>query len=184
MRIIPYEEKYKDVVRDICIQTGSKDNLVNKEHHDFTLLMYCDPYLEHGKCFLLMDDDEKVQGYILCAPSYQQYREYIKDYIVQILKVSPSFACRCDTSEYAEYADLYPAHLHIDILESCTGKGNGTMLMQTLLEALRKENVKGIMVGVSKDNERAFRFYQKMGFQVVEESKYGYTLGQKLEEKK
>lgn len=181
MQVIPYEEKYKDIVRDICIQTGSKDNLVNKEHHDFTLLMYCDPYLEHGKCFLLMDENEEVQGYILCAPEYREYREYIKEYVLRIMKDAPSFISRCDTSGYAQYQDTYPAHLHIDIMESCTGKGNGTLLMKTLLEALRREHVKGIMVGVAKDNERAFSFYKKMGFKVIEESQYGYTMGQSLE---
>lgn len=182
MRVIPYEEKYKDIVRNICIQTGSKDNLVNQEHHDFTLLMYCDPYLDHGKCYLLIDENEDVQGYILCAPDYKEFREYMKEYVLKIVQTAPSFVSRCDTSGYAQYQDLYPAHLHIDILENSTGKGNGTLLMHTLLDALCKEHVKGIMVGVAKNNERAVSFYKKMGFEVVEESQYGYTMGQSLGE--
>ena len=52
--------------------------------------------------------------------------------------------------------------------------------MHTLLDALKKEHVPGIMVGVAKSNQRAFNFYQKMGFKILVEAEYGYVLGQKL----
>lgn len=180
MKVIPYEEKYRDTVRDICIHTGSPDNLVNKEHHDFSLLMYCDPYLDHGRCYLLQDENACIKGYILCAESYTEFKEYMHSYFEKIKEVAPSFVYRCDISEYAPYENKYPAHIHIDILEDGCGKGSGTLLMQTLLHDLGKDGIKGVMVGVAKDNIRAFRFYQKMGFQILEESAGGYTLGQSL----
>lgn len=49
VKISPYEEKYREDMYAICIETGSKDNLVNREHRDFSLLMYCKPYLDHGR---------------------------------------------------------------------------------------------------------------------------------------
>lgn len=180
MKIIPYNDTYRDAAHDIAIQTGSKDNLVNKQHHDFTLLMYCDPYLDHGKCFLLLDDEGNAQGYILSIEDGKEFKEIMKPYFKKIHEVAPDFECRCNLEEYEKYLDEYPAHLHIDIKENYTGNGNGTALMTTLLDALRKDGVKGIMVGVAKDNERAFRFYQKMGFSILESGPYGYTLGQKL----
>ena len=94
--------------------------------------------------------------------------------------VAPSFVLRCDISEYEAYQKEYPAHLHVDILEDCCGKGSGTLLMHTLLDALKKEHVPGIMVGVAKNNQCAFNFYQKMGFEILVEAEYGYILGQKL----
>ena len=180
MRVIPFAEKYRDKCHEICIHTGSPDNLVNEEHRKFSLLMYCDPYLDHGKCFLLQDDQGEIQGYILCAESYASFKEYIQEYFEEIKKVAPSFVLRCDISEYEAYQKEYPAHLHVDILEDCCGKGSGTLLMHTLLDALKKEHVPGIMVGVAKNNQRAFNFYQKMGFEILVEAEYGYILGQKL----
>ena len=95
--------------------------------------------------------------------------------------VAPAtFFIRCDISEYEAYQKEYPAHLHVDILEDCCGKGSGTLLMHTLLDTLKKEHVPGIMVGVAKNNQRAFNFYQKMGFEILVEAEYGYILGQKL----
>lgn len=103
MRVIPFEEKYRDKCHEICIHTGSPDNLVNEEHRKFSLLMYCDPYLDHGKCFLLQDDQGEIQGYILCAESYASFKEYIQEYFEEIKKVAPSFVLRCDISEYEAY---------------------------------------------------------------------------------
>lgn len=184
MKVIPYEEKYREACHDICIHTGSPDNLVNKQHYDFSLLMYCDPYLDHGKNFLLLNDEDEAVGYILSISDYNSFKDYMQDYFKEIKRVAPDFVYRCDISEYEPYKDIYPAHLHIDILEKGTGKGNGTMLMTKLLNALKEDDVKGIMVGVAKDNIRAFNFYQKMGFKVLEENEGGYILGQSLVEGK
>lgn len=180
MKVIKYQEKYREKCHDICIHTGSPDNLINKEHHDFSLLMYCDPYLDHGRCFLLEDDNEEVQGYILCAEDAKEFLEYIPRYFERIKEVAPSFVYRCDVSEYEKYMKDYPAHLHIDILEAYCGKGSGTLLMNTLLDSLKNDGIKGIMVGVAKDNTRACSFYKKMGFQILEESEGGYVMGQQL----
>ena len=180
VKISPYEEKYREDMYAICIETGSEDNLVNREHRDFSLLMYCKPYLDHGKCFVLLDEEEKPQGYILCAENGREFFTQMQPYIQKIREMAPSFAHRCDIREYEKYVDEYPAHLHIDIRECYTGHGRGTALMNTLLESLQKDKVKGIMVGVGADNKRAYNFYQKMGFEILEENSMGAVLGKKL----
>lgn len=58
----------------------------------------------------------------------------------------------------------YPANLHIDILSSHTGQGWGEKLINTLLEKLRAEDVKGIHLGMDARNERAGKFYDRLGF--------------------
>jgi ribosomal protein S18 acetylase RimI-like enzyme len=180
MKIIPYQEKYRKEIQDICIATGSKDNLVNPEHYQFTLLMYCDPYLDHGRCFVLLDEEEKPQGYILCAEDGRRFFTEMQPYMEKIKEVAPSFVKRCDVRAYEKYVDEYPAHLHIDVKETYTGHGSGTALMKALLASLQKDQVKGIMVGVSNDNTRALAFYQKMGFQILEKDALGSLLGKKL----
>ena len=180
VKIIPFEEKYREDMYAICIDTGSKDNLDNREHRDFSILMYCKPYLDHGRCFLLLDEEEKPQGYILCADTGREFLAQMQTYMQKIRKVAPSFAHRCDIREYEKYVEEYPAHLHIDIRECYTGHGRGTALMKTLLESLQKDKVEGIMVVVGADNTRAYNFYQKMGFKILEENSLGAALGRKL----
>ena len=52
--------------------------------------------------------------------------------------------------------------------------------MKAMLEELKAQNVKGVMLGVAKANERAVKFYQKMGFQVLEQDEGGYAMGIRL----
>ena len=177
MKIVPYEEKYRKDVQRICVDTGSPDNQVNAEHRRFTLLMYCDEYLDHETGFVLLDDHDVPQGYVLCAENYGSFQKHMKPYLEKIRKECPSFANRTDISEYEQYQNEYPAHLHIDIEEDYTGHGRGTALIQTLLDHLKRKSVKGIMLGVDKHNERAFSFYQKTGFHILKEDEDSALLG-------
>ena len=60
MKTVPYTPEYREDLRRICIETASPDNKVNPEHHDFTLMMYCDPYIDHETAFMLMDSRRLV----------------------------------------------------------------------------------------------------------------------------
>ena len=83
-------------------------------------------------------------------------------------------------SENASWIKDFPAHLHIDILDSLQGKGIGKQLMNTLFQHLKTENISGIHLGVDKANENAQGFYKKIGFSVLEEKDWGFVLGKKL----
>lgn len=67
----------------------------------------------------------------------------------------------------------FPAHLHIDLLPVAQGQGRGAQLMTAFLNRLRELNVRGVHLGVGKSNQRAIRFYHRMGFQIVDEDEYG-----------
>jgi hypothetical protein len=47
MKIIPFEEKYRNDAERICVDTGDKDNMINPEHRRFSVLMYCDEYIKY-----------------------------------------------------------------------------------------------------------------------------------------
>lgn len=177
MKIVPYEEKYRKDMQRICIDTGNPDNRVNEEHRRFSLLMYCDEYLDHETAFVLLDDNDVPQGYILCAENYQSFAKNMKPYLEKIVKECPHFAQRADISEYDAYQNEYPAHLHIDIEEAYAGHGRGTALMHALVEHLREKKVKGLMLGVDKHNLRAYSFYRKTGFQILKEDEDSALLG-------
>lgn len=180
MKIVPYEEKYRKDMQRICIDTGSPDNLVNEEHRRFSLLMYCDEYLDHETAFVLLDDENIPQGYILCAEDYKSFQKNMKPYLDQIVRECPAFASRADISEYEAYQQDYPAHLHIDIEETYAGQGRGTALMHALIRHLQTNHVKGLMLGVDRHNHRAYSFYQKMGFRILEQDEDSALMGMML----
>ena len=166
MRVVPYTPKHKDEMRAICLATASERARTSELHATFTLLMYCDPYLEHGTCYMLVDDDDVARGYVLCAEDWETWKPLFEPYAQKIRALSPEYEQRL-AGEYAYFDQVeerFPAHLHIDIMEPWTGGGNGRLLMDTLLDHLREVGVRGISFGAAADNERAKGFYRHMGF--------------------
>jgi GNAT superfamily N-acetyltransferase len=60
--------------------------------------------------------------------------------------------------------DDFPAHLHIDILPSHQGGGNGRRLIDTFMDAAGRAGAPGAHVTVSLANARAHGFYERVGF--------------------
>jgi len=81
-----------------------------------------------------------------------------------------------DISEQPWLTD-YPAHLHIDLLPGIQGKGQGRILINTLFNELVQKGVSGLCLGVGSSNLGAIAFYRKMGFSVLEEHEWGFTMG-------
>ena len=65
-------------------------------------------------------------------------------------------------------------------MENYTGGGNGTRLMKTLIDHLKANHVRGLILGADKNNTRAVSFYKKMGFEAIEEDEGGVVLAMKL----
>ena len=181
MRVVPYTPEHRDEVRAICLATASERARTDPVHGEFTLLMYCDPYLEHGTAFVLLDDEDVARGYTFACEDWTAWKPKFEPYAERIRQISPEHAARMaeELAYYESVADTYPAHLHIDIQEEYTGGGNGRRLMEALLDALREHGVKGISFGVAANNERALGFYEHMGFEKLieygEGDEVGYT---------
>jgi len=56
------------------------------------------------------------------------------------------------------------------------GKGIGTALLEQLKEQLRKESVGRIDVAVHVDNPEARRFYERLGFQTLNEERMAWVI--------
>jgi ribosomal protein S18 acetylase RimI-like enzyme len=69
----------------------------------------------------------------------------------------PDFFC-------PEPYDWYPSHLHIDLLPRAQGRGYGRRLIEQTMAALAARGSPGAHVGLSALNQRAFGFYQRLGF--------------------
>ena len=175
-----YTSEYRKQMEDICLATASEKARTDILHGIFTLKMYCDLYLDHGEVLMLVDEKNQAAGYVMAA--YKMLQMLGTDAEIIVLGEYYKNRAEAEWNGYLTYADRYPAHVHIDLLESETGSGNGTRLMKAMLEKLKSQNVKGVMLGVARANERAVKFYQKMGFQVLEQDEGGYAMGIRLQE--
>ena len=182
MDIIECRPEFKQAVEGICLATASERARTDPMHGAFTKLMYCDGYVDHGVCYLLMADEQTPVGYVECAPSFTEWETWMQPYFDQIRVLSAAYGNRVEreTAMYRSFAEDYPAHLHIDILPGHTGSGNGTRLMTTLLDRLRTDRVPGVMLGVSSSNEGAIRFYQRNGFERIGGDETTVIMGRSL----
>jgi ribosomal protein S18 acetylase RimI-like enzyme len=80
-----------------------------------------------------------------------------------------------------ENAELYPAHLHIDLLPRAQGQGMGRKIMMVFLEKLRELEIPGVHLGVGKKNPNAIMFYEHLGFEKLEEFEFSILYGMPLQ---
>lgn len=166
MDVVPYSPEHADELRSVCLATASERARTEEDYAAFTLAMYCDPYLEHGVAYMLVDHDGTAHGYVLACEDWDRWATDTVAYRERIEALGPDFAARYadETSYYESVKADFPAHLHIDIEEPYTGSGNGRRLMETLLARLRADGVRGVSFGVASSNQRAVGFYSHMGF--------------------
>ena len=105
------------------------------------------------------------------APPIEQVREYIEG---NILAGHPHFVALAE-GRLVGWCDVVPnkrptlAHsgvLGIGLIEAFRSRGLGTALMQTAIDAAFRKGLTRIELTVRKDNIRARRLYEKLGFEV------------------
>lgn len=184
MIIRPYEEKDKENVRFVCLNSEGPCKS-SKRGINFALAVYCDYYIENEpeNCFVAADDDGRVIGYVICAEDFDSFKEaFISNYYPKIKKWEyrrRKSALR-SIIPHEKYKEEYPAHLHIDVLPEYQRMGLGHKLTDALLEHLKKKGIKGIMLTTWIGNKKGRGFYDKYGFSLLSEMKncavYGFKL--------
>ena len=167
LHVIRYSAEHADELRAVCLAQASERARTDEAHGRFTLLMYCDAYLERGVAYMLLDEGGVARGYALAAEDARAWRKDFEPYRRRIAELGPDYEHRVadELDFYESVADEYPAHLHIDIAEVLCGQGGGRMLMEALLTRLRADGVRGVVFGVAAANKRAVGFYEHMGFE-------------------
>lgn len=74
-----------------------------------------------------------------------------------------------------EFIDEYTPELSIALYEQYRGQGNGTLLLRALLQRLKVNGVKHVMLSAKK-KKRAVNLYKRLGFQTVREDKDTYIM--------
>ena len=184
MIIRPYEEKDKENVRFVCLNSEGPCKS-SKRGINFALAVYCDYYIENEpeNCFVAAADDGRVIGYVICAEDFDCFKKtFVSNYYPKIKKWEyrrRKSALR-SIIPHEKYKEEYPAHLHIDVLPEYQRMGLGHKLTDALLEHLKKKEIKGIMLTTWIRNEKGRGFYDKYGFSLLSEMKncavYGFKL--------
>lgn len=158
-----------EAMRIICVETSSLP-MRNEKDRQFLLLTYCDSYVSFGECFVAVDENGRVVGYILCAPNTREFLKlFSKNIQPQISKLGLRYAVASRGSLAAQklLLPLAPAHLHIDLTESARRKGVGTALINTLKEHLSARGIDRVQLTCSSKNKAAIAFYKRNGFKTV-----------------
>ena len=149
MKIIEYEDKYLDDVKDLLLELGNyivsidKDNLENIHHdyYDKIALNDLDKVKKYdGKCYLAMENNQ-VLGLIMGI--IRQYDEY--DYL--------DYKC----PKEGEIIELI-------VTKNTRSKGIGKLLMQTMEDYFKSVGCEYVLVDVFAYNENAINFYDKRGY--------------------
>lgn len=165
-------------VARICRVTGSGGDDATGDHLDDDVLadVYATPYLEHPTGFgvVAVGEGGEVVGYLIGTTDTASFsRWFVSEWWPRVSgEKEPRTAA--DVSLFRGAADpvrmiisnveRYPAHLHIDLLESARGGGTGRRLVEAALTVLRRRGVGGVHLVVAASNTGAVAFYERTGF--------------------
>lgn len=159
-------------VEYVCRMTAGEKSINDEAVGRLMSSMFSTYYARecYDSCFVLVDESDKVVGYLLCEPDYRRFSKIFRKVDVpKIYKLEKKAGIRCwfFPVPYSLMGWKYPAHLHIDLLPEYQSGGYGSKMMQMLLEDLRAKNVKGLMLMAGGWNHGAIRFYKRNGFKMI-----------------
>jgi len=169
----------------VCLKTGDfgKDGEpFFQEDPEALGRIFVGPYLAYEpELSLILEDEQGICGYALGAlDSRAFYRRYEKEWRPDLCArfPAPTGDSSCWTRVQNVYSwyhqpdyftpepyELYPSHLHIDLLPRAQGRGYGRQMLEQVMNKLRQKGSPGAHLGVSEINKPAFGFYQRLGFQ-------------------
>ena len=172
IRIIPFEEKYLNDIRNINVSVSSHPNKPLEEKL-LCQYLYIDYYAINSteNCFVAIDDDNnEIVGYVISEPDLNRYSNIIlNEYMKEAIKLRKDFEgwLNNEVAMYSEFNNNYSAHLHMDVKPGHQHQGIGTMLIQEEMKHLKQIDARGVMLLCSESNERANNFYQKNGLDII-----------------
>lgn len=168
----------------VCMKTGNfgqDGEPFYREDPDALGRIFVGPYLAfEPELSLILEDELGVCGYALGAfDSRNFYHRYETEWRPKLCAKFPeptgdptTWSRVQNVHRWYHHPDyftpepyeLYPAHLHIDLLERAQGRGFGRRMLEQVMDKLRDRGSPGAHLGVSMVNTPAFGFYAKLGF--------------------
>jgi len=192
-----FQEDDRSHLYHVCLATGDSGASALHLYNEKEMLgeIYVGPYLSFQPDLSLTLIKDGVAGYALAALDTRTFEDTLsKQWWPAILEKyqnrSPENFNEREKNlfDYIQnlplrpkvIVDQYPSHLHIDLLETAQGRGIGKAMMHLLLETLREKGSKGVHLGMGSQNVRAFAFYTKLGFTLLDKNDDEWTMGLKL----
>jgi ribosomal protein S18 acetylase RimI-like enzyme len=168
----------------VCLKTGNYGDdgePYYAEDPDALGRVFVGPYLEFEPRFsFVLADSQGVCGYVLGAlDSHRFFDRFEKEWRPALCAAFPEPTgdpvtwTRVQQVHYSyhhpdyfcpEPYDVYPSHLHIDLLLRAQGRGYGRRMIEMLMHRFHTEGSPGAHLGVSALNTRAPGFYERLGF--------------------
>jgi ribosomal protein S18 acetylase RimI-like enzyme len=168
----------------VCLKTGDHGQdgePFYREDPDALGRIYVGPYLAfEPELSLVLEDEQGICGYALGAlDSRTFFGRYEAEWRPQLCATFPEPSgdrrtwTRVEEVHYTyhhpdyfcpEPYDMYPSHLHIDLLPRAQGRGYGREMMERNMATLRRHGSPGVHLGVSALNTPALGFYHRLGF--------------------
>jgi len=192
-----FQEDDRSHLYHVCLATGDSGASALHLYTEKDMLgeIYVGPYLSFQPDLSLTLIKDGVAGYALAALDTRSFEDTLsKHWWPAILEKyqsrSPENFNEREKNlfEYIQNPPLrpeevvkdYPSHLHIDLLEKAQGRGIGKAMMLLVLDTLREQGSKGVHLGMGAQNSRAFTFYTKLGFTLLDKNDNEWTMGLKL----
>jgi ribosomal protein S18 acetylase RimI-like enzyme len=167
-------------ILDICLRTADRGQDGSHCYSDPRLpgLVWALPYVRFcAENAFVLTKDGTVMGYCVAAADTTTYEDWLEAaWWPHVQEELLDFSARTAEDEnilsYIQNAprtpsrvkDLYPAHLHINLLPEVQNGGHGSTLLRHQLDALDRSGVEGVHLGVNQHNEKVIGFYAKFGF--------------------
>jgi ribosomal protein S18 acetylase RimI-like enzyme len=183
-------------IYEICLATGNAGDDASPLLSDRFIIgqYYAAAYIVHDMdmCFVLTKDGIP-SGYVVGTCDTLSFNGWLSSYwLPPLRRVYPQSMVPKSLLEKHlvdiinsgpqddEFAGEYPAHLHIDILSSCQGKGFGRKLIGCFMNKCVEKKCAGFHLGVDARNRNALDFYKKIGMNVLKEEPGSVVMGMKL----
>ena len=149
MKIIEYEDKYLEDVKDLLVELEEyivsidKDNLdqLHPEYREKMAILDLEEVKNNnGKCYIAVENDKAIGLIMGCIFSYDEY-----DYL--------DYKC----PKRGEITELI-------VSKNVRSKGIGNMLMNKIEEYFKSLGCEYILVDVFAYNDNAINFYEKNGY--------------------
>lgn len=177
----------------VCHETGLPDD-GSPRSPELLGHVYAGPYLVAPLTrSVVVVDEEGVAGYLLCARDTRAHERWVEQHWLPGLRADfPLDVERSPVDQEIvellhapriapdEVVAEFPAHLHIDLLSRCRGRGLGSSLIEDLCSFLAGEGVRGVHLEVGADNEGAIRLYRRLGFVDLGRGPSSLYLGRRL----
>ena len=188
-RIRDFHHQDLDSLYEICLKTAASGEDGSELYRNAPRSvgdMYAAPYAAFAPDLVfVLEDADGVCGYVLGVADTAAFETWLEEHWFPLMRDRYPWP-EGDPADFTAAERLirrfheplvreseaivrdFPAHLHIDILPRGQARGNGRRLMTAFVDRLRALGVSGVHLGLGLRNERALRFYDRLGFRELE----------------